>query len=128
MFDWVGDILGTVGGWISSLFSFLMDIVSSAIDVMFGVFVELLSPIIEAVGTFFLDLLVGIVTHLPIVDLVIPENIFSVLDTFTYSIGYILPLGALVPIGLFWVAFGGLKIAIAIIIRIKSFIPMMGGK
>ncbi len=43
----------------------------------------------------------------------VPDNVFNVLDEITYTIGYIFPLYALLPIVYFMLVFYGVKIVLA---------------
>lgn len=55
-----------------------------------------------------------------------PVNIFNGLNSLMYGVGYILPLVQLMPILITSFAFYSFKIAWAIAMRVKSFIPTMG--
>lgn len=67
-----------------------------------------------------------------IIDLVpefttsIPENVFDGVNTVLYGIGYVLPMTALAPIFIISFAVDNFRVVIALIVRIKSFIPTMG--
>lgn len=60
-------------------------------------------------------------------SIAIPDGIFSGLSTITYGIGYILPVSRLMPIFTISIVILTVKIGIAVVLRIKSFIPSMGG-
>lgn len=62
----------------------------------------------------------------PKIELALPDNVFNGIDTFLSNVGYVIPITALMPILVSSLALSSSKIAWALIIRIKSFIPTMG--
>jgi hypothetical protein len=67
-----------------------------------------------------------IIGLLPTIPAKIPENVFSTVDNLLYGIGYVLPMTALAPIFIISFAIDGFRVIMAIIVRIKSFIPTLG--
>ena len=60
------------------------------------------------------------------INLFIPDDIYITLSDICKCVGYVLPVSALLPIFLTRLALKLVQITIAIVIRIKSFIPTMG--
>lgn len=60
------------------------------------------------------------------IDFVIPSGVFSFFHDFVITLGYVFPLGGLLPIVIASGVLEASKIAMAIIVRLKSFIPTMG--
>ncbi len=63
---------------------------------------------------------------IPVIDLIIPKEVFNIFSFIFNGIGYLLPVKALLPILITDISLDFLRIAFALIIRIKSFIPTMG--
>ncbi len=61
------------------------------------------------------------------VNVVLPENVFSVFNTIFGVIGYFFPIRALLPILVISISLSVLRITISIIRFVKGFIPTMGG-
>lgn len=67
-----------------------------------------------------------IISLLPSVDAVIPDNVFESMSVILANVGYVLPIKGLLPIFIISMSVNIFKLAMAIIVRIKSFIPTMG--
>lgn len=67
-----------------------------------------------------------IIGLLPKVNITLPSSLFNSLHSLLYGVGYLLPLKGLVPIFVMSLSLSLFKITMAIILRIKSFIPTMG--
>lgn len=67
-----------------------------------------------------------LVKLLPDLSVSISTDVFDGLDTIFQYLAYFLPVGALLPLMLLSIAFSGFQIIMAIVVRIKSFIPTMG--
>lgn len=63
---------------------------------------------------------------LPSVDITIPNGVFDWLISTCNTVAYILPIKALMPIFILMLSINAFKIAWALVLRVKSFIPMMG--
>lgn len=68
----------------------------------------------------------GLISLLPVVDFTIPDGAFNTLVSAMRSLGYLLPVSALLPIIAIKISLKGVRIVMALIVRIKSFIPTMG--
>lgn len=77
-----------------------------------------------------LDVLMAIplvlLSLLPDVNISIPDGVFNWLITTCNAVGYLLPVKSLMPIFAIMLSVNGFKIAWAILLRVKSFIPSMG--
>jgi len=82
--------------------------------------------IIEAILGVFLLIPKAILSLLPEIDVRIPDNVFGGLDNILSGIGYVLPIKGLLPILVISLAMSLFKIPMAILVRVKSFIPTMG--
>ena len=83
--------------------------------------------ITESIIDMFLLLPTLIINALPSLDVSIPADLFDTITSIFYGIGYVLPLVRLAPIVVMELAISLFKIVIAIVLRVKSFIPTMGG-
>ena len=83
--------------------------------------------ITESIIDMFLLLPSLIISALPPLDISIPSNLFDTVTSVFYGLGYVLPLVGLAPIVGMELAISFFKIVIAIVLRVKSFIPTMGG-
>ena len=63
---------------------------------------------------------------LPAVDVSIPDNAFDNANSFFGALGFFLPLTWIAPIIAMKIALKSARIFMALIVRIKSFIPTMG--
>ena len=63
---------------------------------------------------------------LPDVNISIPSGVFDWLISTCNMVAYILPVKALMPIIAIMISVNGFKIAWALVLRVKSFIPTMG--
>lgn len=79
----------------------------------------LLTPFFKIMG-FFISLL-------PVVDFNIPAGVFDVLPSLLNGIGYFIPIRGLLPILVFSISFHSFRFVYRVILRIKSFIPFIGG-
>jgi hypothetical protein len=82
--------------------------------------------IIEAIFTLLLFIPELILSLIPTVNIEIPDNIMDGANVMFGALGYFLPVTALLPIIIVSIGIDVARIVIAIIIRIKSFIPTMG--
>lgn len=80
------------------------------------------------------DALISVLTAVPLallcllpdVNIAIPDSVFNWLINICNAVGYLLPVKDLIPILLIMVTLTGFRIAWAIVLRVKSFIPTMG--
>lgn len=75
------------------------------------------------IANYFLNL---ILNNINTVSLSIPSSVYSALDTLFSGIGYLFPVKYLMPILVVSGVFASLRLIVAVIVRIKSFIPTMG--
>lgn len=82
--------------------------------------------ITEALINVFLFLPKLLLQALPDIDISIPKDVFDTLQNFLFNLEYIFPIVELLPILVISISLSLFKIAWALVIRIKSFIPTMG--
>lgn len=82
--------------------------------------------ITEALINVFLFLPKLLLQALPDIDISIPKDVFNTLQNFLLNLEYIFPIVELLPILVISISLSLFKIAWALVIRIKSFIPTMG--
>lgn len=68
-----------------------------------------------------------LISLLPTVSLDVAENALDGLSTLSANVGYILPVKGLSEIFVAYLAYLSARVLFSVIIRIKSFIPTMGG-
>lgn len=68
----------------------------------------------------------GFISLLPTVNFTFPSNLLSTISDLVVGIGYVLPIPALMPIFFISISITMFKVVLAIIVRVKSFIPTMG--
>lgn len=79
--------------------------------------------IISSVLTFVMNLL----DSLPTLSISIPFTVFDVFQDIFYSINFFLPMNTIIAIFEIKLSLIAFRIAYSIILRIKSFIPTLGG-
>ena len=82
--------------------------------------------LLEAVISLLLFIPNMILSMIPTIEINLPENIFSGVSGILGTVGYLFPVTALLPIIVVSIALDVARVVVAIIIRIKSFIPTMG--
>lgn len=82
--------------------------------------------ITEALINVFLFLPKLLLQALPDIVISIPKDVFDTLQNFLLNLEYIFPIVELLPILVISISLSLFKIAWALVIRIKSFIPTMG--
>lgn len=82
--------------------------------------------ITEALINVFLFLPKLLLQALPDIDISIPKDVFDTLQNFLLNLEYIFPIVELLPILVISISLSLFKIAWALVIRVKSFIPTMG--
>lgn len=82
--------------------------------------------IVEAFFNIFFFLPNLIISWLPNLNIGIPEGVLNGLRDVFKGLGYFLPVNGLLPILITSLALDSFKIIMAIIVRLKSFIPFMG--
>lgn len=79
---------------------------------------------------FFLEQLTAfpmfLLSLLPTVGVGIPDNVFNWLFDIANAVGYLLPIKGLLGILALSLTIKGVQIGWSILLRVKSFIPMMG--
>ena len=63
---------------------------------------------------------------IPTINITIPDGVIDWLLNTCNSIGYLLPVKALMPILGIMISINAFKISWALLLRVKSFIPTMG--
>ena len=79
-------------------------------------------PFIDIAG-FLISL---ILDNIDTVSLAIPESVYSAMDMLFSALGYLFPVKLLLPILVVSGVLSGFRLLVAIVCRIKSFIPTMG--
>jgi hypothetical protein len=74
-----------------------------------------------------INFITGVIDKLPNIDFDIPESALSGFAYIAQYINYFVPVAELMPILVMTVSLSVFHIVWAIILRIKSFIPTMGG-
>lgn len=82
--------------------------------------------IIQKLLELILNGVLGLLDLLPTLNFSIPTGILNVVGNALYGINYFVPIKDVLPILIISFAITGFRIVWASIIRIKSFIPMMG--
>ena len=57
----------------------------------------------------------------------VPDNVFQAVSSLFGFLGWFFPIGRLLPLLLFTLAFYGLRASLAIVRFIRGFIPTLGG-
>lgn len=83
--------------------------------------------ITETLINLFLRLFQGLISVLPSLNFSIPSNICNTIADFFVGITYFFPIKQLLPILVFSLSITAFRILFTLILRIKSFIPTMGG-
>lgn len=83
--------------------------------------------ILEQIIELFMFIPQLLVSLLPTIDISLPESLFEALGSIFYGVGWCMPVAALSPILVAESALIIFKLVLAIIVRIKSFIPTLGG-
>lgn len=82
--------------------------------------------IVDAILDLILSIPIALLDALPDINIEISENVFDGMETFFGSVAYALPVVQLLPILIISNVLMLFRVAWAIVIRIKSFIPTMG--
>jgi hypothetical protein len=82
--------------------------------------------ITEAILSAFLLVPQIAINLLPEVPAVMPDSVINGANVALYGIGWVLPVSELLPILIISLAVDNFKIIMAVVVRIKSFIPAMG--
>lgn len=82
--------------------------------------------IVDAILDLILSIPLALLDTLPDINLEISDNVFSGMETFFANVAYALPVVQLLPILIISNALMLFRVAWAIVIRVKSFIPTMG--
>lgn len=83
--------------------------------------------IFTAIINLFLNLFKGFINLLPTINITIPSGICTTIANFFAGVTYFFPIRALLPILIFSISLVGFKIVYSLILKVKSFIPTMGG-
>jgi len=82
--------------------------------------------IVDAILDLILSVPLALLNALPDINIEISENVFNGMETFFGNVAYALPVVQLLPILIISNALMLFRVAWAIVIRVKSFIPTMG--
>ena len=80
----------------------------------------------QSIFDFIVQFITDLLTELPTLNVSIPPSIFDIVNTVFRCVGYFLPMGYLMPVILIYFSMDFIRIIVALIVRIKSFIPTMG--
>lgn len=83
--------------------------------------------LIDIILKFIYTCIAGIIDLIPSMDFTLPTTSFEIVYKIFATIGYFVPIAALMPILVFIVAKNTFKIAYAIWLVIKSYIPSISG-
>ena len=86
----------------------------------------MLSDLLNFISSAFYDLMIEVIEQLPDIDFAVPQGIWDGLEHIAYGVAYFLPINDLLPILYIDISLSVFHIVWAIILRVKSFIPMMG--
>jgi hypothetical protein len=67
-----------------------------------------------------------IVSNMDTVELAIPDGVYSAMDLLFSDLGFLFPVKLLLPILVVSFTLGMARLIVAVVVRIKSFIPTMG--
>lgn len=70
---------------------------------------------------------IGLLVSVPVLSISIPASVASSLISICQVSAYLLPIKLLMPIIIFSFSFHTFKFLWAVVLRVKSFIPMGGG-
>jgi membrane-associated phospholipid phosphatase len=79
-------------------------------------------PLID-IGNWLLNL---VLDNVDTVELSIPSGVYSAMDSLFSALGYLFPIKQLLPILVVSGVFAMARLIVAVVVRIKSFIPTMG--
>jgi hypothetical protein len=82
--------------------------------------------IVDLILDLILSVPIALLEALPDINLEISANVFDGIETFFANVAYALPVVQLLPILIISNALMLFRVAWAIVIRVKSFIPTMG--
>ena len=82
--------------------------------------------ITDSLLNIFVDFVNSLIDMLPTVAYNLPPGILDTSEMLFSNIGYVMPMSGLMPLFVFLIALNNFKLILAIIVRIKSFIPTMG--
>lgn len=82
--------------------------------------------IVEAIFRALLTVPEMILNAVPVLDFTIPDGVLSGLSSILGNIGFFLPIRQLMPILYISLSIDVARLGMAILMRIKSFIPTMG--
>lgn len=86
----------------------------------------MLSDLLNFISSAFYELMIDVIEDLPDIEFAIPSGIWDGLEYIAYGVAYFLPINDLLPILYIDISLSIFHIVWATILRIKSFIPMMG--
>ena len=83
--------------------------------------------ITDAILTFIYNCISGLIDMMPVIDFSIPGGSFELLNSTFACLGYLLPMNIITPILGYIVAREGFRLAYAVWLVIKSYIPTISG-
>lgn len=83
--------------------------------------------ITDAILTFISNCILGFIDMMPVIDFTLPEASFEFLNSTFACLGYLLPMHVITPILGYIVAREGFRLAYAVWLVIKSYIPTISG-
>lgn len=67
-----------------------------------------------------------IIDNIDTIELSIPDGVYSAMDSLFSALGYLFPIRQLLPILVVSGVFAMSRLIVAVVVRVKSFIPTMG--
>ena len=83
--------------------------------------------ITDAILTFIYNCISGLIDLMPAIDFQLPEGSFELLNSTFSCLGYLLPMPIIAPILAYIVARESFRMAYAVWLVIKSYIPTISG-
>lgn len=80
----------------------------------------------QSIFDFIVQFITDLLNELPTLEVSIPQNIFNIVNTVFACVGYFLPMSYLMPVYILYFSMDFIRIIVALIVRVKSFIPTMG--
>lgn len=86
----------------------------------------MLSVLIVIIGGVF-TLVFNLLDKIPSLDFTLPDNVFEGIGSFFNALAFFLPMHTIATIFELKLLIIGVRLAYAVILRVKSFIPFVGG-
>ncbi len=83
--------------------------------------------ITDAILTFVYNCISGLIDMMPVIEFELPQGNFEFLNSTFACLGYLLPMSIIAPILTYIVAREGFRLAYAVWLIVKSYIPTISG-